>query len=112
VDIESAIREITATIRDGCEPERIVVFGSRARGNAGPDSDLDILVIMESDKREVDRIRDVDRLVRRYRLPPYMMPMDILVKTPAEVRERLAMGDQFLGQILVDGKTAYERVVD
>jgi predicted nucleotidyltransferase len=112
MDVESAIRDITSTIRDACEPERIVIFGSRARGDATPDSDLDILVIMESDKREVDRIRDVARLVRRYSRPPYMMPMDIMVKTPAEIRQRLAMGDRFLDHILADGKTAYERVVD
>ena len=112
MDSDSAIQEIAATIRDACAPERIVVFGSRARGDATPDSDLDILVIMETDKREVERIRDVARLLRRYRLPPYLMPMDILVKTPAEVRDRLAMGDQFLNEILADGMTAYERVVD
>jgi len=111
MDAGSAIRDIATTIRDACEPDRIVVFGSHARGDATPDSDLDILVIMETDRREVDRISEVARLLRKYRLPPYLIPMDILVKTPAEVQERLAMGDQFLHQILAEGEVAYERVM-
>jgi len=92
MDEQEVIQGVIAAIRDGYRPERIIMFGSRAAGKPAPDSDLDLLVIKESDKREVEPIREVSRLVRRFQQPHHLLPMDILVKTPEEVRARLAMG--------------------
>ena len=101
---DEAVNQVVETIRDGYGPERIILFGSRIWGGADADSDLDVLVIKESDQREIERIRDVSRLLR-----PRPLPLDILVKTPEEIRERLAMGDGFIKEILDKGRVAYER---
>ena len=107
---EQAIQEVVETIRDEYRPEKIILFGSRARGRPDDESDLDILVIKHSEKREIERIRDVYQIVARYQRRPYRLPIDILVKTPEEVRRRLAMGDDFLREAVEHGKVLYERV--
>ena len=109
-NVEQAIREVVETIRDEYRPEKIILFGSRARGRPDDESDLDILIIKDSEKREVERIRDVYGIVERYQRRPYRLPIDILVKTPEEVRRRLAMGDDFLRDVVEHGKVLYERV--
>jgi len=109
-DTEQAIQAVVDTIRDEYRPEKIILFGSRARGGADDESDLDILIIKDSGKREVERIREVYRIVERYQRRPYRLPIDILVKTPEEVRSRLARGDDFLREVVERGKVLYERV--
>lgn len=59
----------------------------------------------------MERIREASRLLRRYQQPPYLLPLDILVKTPDEMRERLAIGDDFIREIVERGKVVYERTV-
>lgn len=107
MSLQATIDQIVATIRDGYAPERIIVFGSHARGTARPDSDLDLLVIKQSKQAEPERIREVSRLLR-----PRPMPLDILVKTPEEIEERLAMNDSFIHELLREGTVVYERHAD
>jgi len=109
-NFEQVIREVVETIQDEYQPEKIILFGSRARGRLDDESDLDILVIKESEKREVERIREVYRIVDRYQRHPYRLHLDILVKTPEELRKRLADGDDFLREIVEHGRVLYERV--
>ena len=104
MDQEKAIRRVVETIRDEYQPEKIILFGSRIWGEPDEDSDLDVLVIKESEKREAERIREVSRLVR-----PRPLALDILVKTPQEIRQRLAIGDDFIRGIMTQGRVAYER---
>lgn len=55
---QALVERITRTIVERFDPERIILFGSRARGDAGADSDLDLVVVMESTKsppRETSR---------------------------------------------------------
>ncbi len=99
-----ALDRIVATIRDGYAPERIILFGSHARGTAAPDSDLDLLIVKSSNHSEAERIRQVSRLLR-----PRPLPLDILVKTPGEMEERLAVKDSFFQEILREGKVLYDR---
>ena len=49
---EEAIREITRRLVEACQPVRVYLFGSAARGDAGPDSDLDFLVVVADDAPE------------------------------------------------------------
>lgn len=102
---------VVEALRD-YDPDRIVVFGSRARGRATPDSDVDLLVVKDDPRRAVERIHDV--LARLYRADRRhiwrgMPPFEALVCTPAEVRERLALGDPFFRVIFSEGRTLMER---
>jgi predicted nucleotidyltransferase len=109
VHTDEFIQQIVDTIRDEYQPEKIILFGSRIWGEPDEDSDLDVLVIKETDKRELDRMREVSRLVERFQKRPYLLPLDMVVKTPAELQHRLAIGDDFIQEIVTRGRVAYER---
>ncbi len=111
MNADETIEQVVETIRDRYQPEKIILFGSRVWGEADSESDVDLLVVKESDKREVERIREVSGLVRRFQQRPYLLPLDILVKTPQEMEERLAMGDDFIREIVDRGRVVYERAV-
>jgi predicted nucleotidyltransferase len=111
MNIDDAIKGVVDRIRDEYRPEKIILFGSRVWGEADSESDLDILVIGDSDKRGIDRIRDVSRIVDRFQRRPYSLSLDILVKTPEEIKERLAIGDEFIREVLTRGRVVYERVM-
>ena len=96
------IRSAAARIARQFHPERVVLFGSHAQGRATDDSDVDLLVIMPFEGRSVDKAVEV-RLKAEA-----SFPMDILVRTPGEVRRRLAMGDTFMEDVLTNGKVLYE----
>lgn len=85
-------------------PEKIVLFGSYAYGSPNPHSDVDLLVIMKTRASQKDRSWAVSRL-----LLPRPFPVDILVKTPQEVKKGLEAGDFFLKEILTRGKVLYVR---
>ena len=82
--------------------ERVVLFGSYAQGTATVDSDVDLLVIGSFDGRGVDKSVEIRMKLR----PPF--PVDIIVRTPEKLRQRLEMGDDFMRQILQEGKVLYE----
>jgi predicted nucleotidyltransferase len=101
-DLQDEIRHITAQLVEKYGPERIILFGSAARGEPQADSDADFLII----KRDCpligrDRIRELHRLIDRN------IPVDFLVYRPEELEGRLAMGDPFLKAVLRDGKVLY-----
>ena len=82
--------------------ERVIVFGSYARGAVTDDSDVDLLVIIPFEGRSVDKSVEI-----RMKLRP-QFPVDLLVRTPEKVRERMEMGDGFMREILEEGKVLYE----
>lgn len=96
------IRKVTQQIIDAFRPQKIVLFGSYASGHPEEDSDVDLLVVMESKKRPVERAIEVTKSLRFY---PF--PMDILVRTPWEIRQRIQMGDPFYQEIMKRGKILY-----
>lgn len=102
--VEPPVDEIVEKIVAAFRPRRIVMFGSRARGEAGSESDLDLFVEMESDRSPWDRIRDVSRLFARRR-----WAMDLVVYTPEEVRQFKGMLGTLLYTIEREGKVLYER---
>ena len=71
-------------------PERVILFGSHAGGTAGSGSDVDLLVIMPFEGKAVAKSVEVRLKIH----PPF--PVDILVRTPETVQERLDMGDDFM----------------
>ena len=102
--IESQLDTVTRRIIEALNPQKIILFGSHAYGMPTPDSDVDILIVMESQDRPTERAVKVSRLLR-----PRPFPMDILVRTPEEIRHRLKIGDHFIQEIMNQGKILYER---
>ena len=83
-------------------PQRVILFGSYARGDATPDSDVDLLVVMPTKKETIEQAVEVRQRVRR------SFPLDLVVKTPEDVAWRLSLQDCFLTTIMTEGKTLYE----
>ncbi len=98
------LAEITRVIVQRFHPRRIVLFGSRARGDHSPDSDLDLFVEMESTQRPAERRIAVSRA-----LTPRTWPLDVIVYTPAEVAEDRGRPGSILADIERDGRVLYER---
>jgi predicted nucleotidyltransferase len=82
--------------------ERVILFGSYAQGQVTADSDVDLLVIGPFKGRGVDKSVEI-----RMKLRP-QFPVDILIRTPEKVRQRVKMGDCFMREILEKGKVLYE----
>ncbi len=101
---EAQLAAITRTIVERFNPRRILLFGSHARGNAGPDSDVDLFVEMETDRRPPERIIEISSLfgLRTWGL-------DLLVYTPAEVARMRQLPGSFLSTIEAEGKILHER---
>lgn len=96
------ISDIVQRIIRGVQPEKIILFGSYAIGNPSSDSDLDFLVIMNTDERNAERVVTISRLLR-----PRPFPMDILVRTPEEIADAVKSRDPFFLEILSQGKVLY-----
>ncbi|HUV66971.1 MAG TPA: nucleotidyltransferase domain-containing protein [Sedimentisphaerales bacterium] len=96
------IKELGRQIGQEFDAERVILFGSYARGAVTRDSDVDLLVIGPFEGRSVDRSVQI-----RMKLRPGFA-LDLVVRTPEKVRERLAMGDDFMQDILDEGKVLYE----
>jgi uncharacterized protein len=96
------IARLCDQIVSGFHPHKIILFGSYAYGQPSPDSDVDILVVMPfagSSREQAVKIRSyIDTPVA----------LDLLVRTPEQVSERLAMDDFFMREIIEQGKVLYE----
>jgi predicted nucleotidyltransferase len=84
-------------------PEKILLFGSRAGKKFKRDSDFDLLLVKETKKPPSERIPEA-----RLHLLRINFPFDVLVMTPREIKKRLKMGDFFIEEILKKGKVLYE----
>lgn len=96
------IQQFCEEIAHEFQPERIVLFGSHAYGKPHPFSDVDLLVVMPF---EGSPLQQAARILTK--LEP-QMSVDLLVRTPEQVRQRLAMQDSFMREIMEHGKVAYE----
>jgi predicted nucleotidyltransferase len=84
------------------QPQRVILFGSAARGEADADSDLDVLVIKDTPEPFVQRLEAMARLC------PPGVHADILVYTPEELRRMIDDGNPFILRALDEGKVIYE----
>jgi len=87
-----------------CDPERLYVFGSWARGEEDMLSDLDVVVIQETPLPFFERLRKVSSL-----LPQQMGAVDILVYTPEEFATMQREGNAFAEMIVEEGSLVYDR---
>jgi predicted nucleotidyltransferase len=101
---EDLIAAIVRRIVDAAQPEKIIIFGSRARGDARPGSDLDVVVIKDSDQPGYRR--DAALYLA---LAGLNAPVDVMMYTPEEVRDWSAVPQAFITTVIREGKVAYER---
>jgi len=94
------LRKIAETLRKDYRAEKVMLYGSYARGEATDDSDIDILVIAPTTERMIERMTSVSRIVRTLRNG---LPISPIVLTPEELRRRLDMQDAFFQTIMEDG---------
>ncbi len=97
--------EIVERIRRVANPRRIVLFGSRARGDHRPDSDIDLLVIEDS---PLPRHRRSIPLYAALSELPLRVDAEVVVYTPAEVEEWSGASAAFVTTALREGKVLYE----
>ena len=84
--------------------ESVILFGSHARGNAWEESDVDFLIIAESDLPRFKRSRDLYK-----HLSPYPFAMDLIVYTPKEIEKEKQTSISFVSRILQEGEVVYDR---
>jgi predicted nucleotidyltransferase len=96
--IESLSRQIAEEFR----PQRIVLFGSYAYGEPTHDSDVDLLVVLPFSGRPVRKAIEI-----RSRVRP-KIPVDLMVRTPDQLADRIEQGDWFMREIVEKGRTLYE----
>jgi len=102
----SIIKDITRLIAEEFFPEGIILFGSYVNGNQDNDSDIDLLIIKNTDERFIDRWTSVRKILSD---PNRKIGVDTLVLTPQEINERLFQGDQFINDIMENGEILYAR---
>jgi len=98
----AAIEAYAAEVARQFKPEKIILFGSYAYGNPTEDSDVDLLVIMQCRMRPPRKATQIYMKVR----PPF--PMDMMVRTPKRIAERIAMGDCFMQEIIRKGRVLHD----
>jgi predicted nucleotidyltransferase len=103
-DAQDIIARMVQRIVDQFDPDQIVLFGSHARGTAGPDSDVDLLVVMP-----VSGSRREKQIEMRVALHDIQMPKDIIVVTPDDVARRRDIVGTIIRPALREGKVLYVR---
>ena len=96
------IRRFARQVAEKFQPDKIILFGSYAYGTPHEDSDVDILVIMPA-RNQLDMAVRISITID----PPF--PLDIIVRTPKNMKWRLEEGDSFLREITSKGKVLYEK---
>lgn len=101
---ESVLQEMVRRLVEAIDPDRIILFGSRARGDARADSDVDLLVIKNSDEPPHRRV------IPAYRaLGGLGVPKDISWRTSAEVRDWSEVRNYVTTRALREGRVLYEK---
>lgn len=101
--VTEATEKMTRRIVERFRPQRIILFGSRARGSARPTSDFDLLIIAPSPEPRWQRVVPVYRA-----LAGLGIPKDIVWWTPEEIAEWHGVKSHFINTVLREGKVLYE----
>ncbi|MDO8137616.1 MAG: HEPN domain-containing protein [Candidatus Brocadiales bacterium] len=98
------INDVTERLIKLYDPERIILFGSRVAEKPGDGSDIDLLIVKETEKRPIDRRVEVEKI-----LSDRFLPLDIVVYTPQELRFLFSIGNPFIEEIMEKGRIIYVR---
>lgn len=97
------IEKIVKVISEKFTPDKVILFGSYAKGDPTPESDADLLVVMNHQKSALETSSEISLSVR------HTIPLDIIVRSPQMIKERLEQGDYFIQSIIEHGKVLYEQ---
>jgi predicted nucleotidyltransferase len=100
--VNAEIKNLCRQIVEKFQPEKIILFGSYAYGKPNADSDVDLLVVMPFEGRTVNQAIKIRQNISG------KMPLDLLVRTPGQIKERLSLGDFYIREIIERGKVLYE----
>ncbi len=104
IEPRAVIQKIVERLVAEYPPQKIILFGSYASGQPGPDSDIDLLIIKTTGDEFLERLCTV----RRVTVGTHpSVPFDPIVLTPTELKDRLEAGDQFLREIVDKGEVLY-----
>src|SRR5215210_3301249 len=103
-DLGADLEWLVGRIRDGYEPEKIILFGSLARGEPHEWSDIDLIVVKDTEASYGERIKALTPLIR-----DRLIGADILVYSLEEYENARKSGSVFLGEAERDGVVLYER---
>jgi uncharacterized protein len=98
------IKSVATQIGIASNAESVILFGSYAKGNTTEESDVDLLIIAESELPRFKRSRALYKLLR-----PYPFAMDLVVYTPKEVEKGKASPVSFVSRALREGEVIYVR---
>jgi uncharacterized protein len=84
-------------------PYKVILFGSYAKKEVRPDSDVDLFVIIDSEQSTWDLAVQISLTLK------HLLPIDIIVRTPEEISRRMKSGDFFIRNIMESGMVLYER---
>jgi uncharacterized protein len=102
MDTDIRILQIAERIGKAAHAQHVYLFGSYARGEARQDSDVDLMVVAESELPPHKRARELYRLVY-----PSPFPLDILVYTPSEVESERRATSSFVSHVLQEARAVY-----
>jgi len=85
-------------------PDMVILFGSYAYGNPKPESDIDLLIVMDTPEGKLETSVAIMKS-----LPPHAFGIDIVARSRTVIERRQAQGDWFLREIVAKGKILYER---
>lgn len=98
-DIDALIERIA----EDFGPDRIILFGSRARGEAREDSDTDLLVVLEFEGSNYIKAAEIYARARP------IFDVDIIVHRPEDIRKRFEMGDPIVRDAIEHGRVVFEK---
>ncbi len=101
---EHDITRAAKSLGDAANAECVILFGSYARGDADENSDIDLMIVAESELPRFKRSRDLYKLLR-----PYPFGMDLVVYTPREIEKGKRSPVSFVSTVLQEGKILYVR---
>lgn len=98
--LSNRLKEISERLKKEYGAEKVILYGSYAKGEETPDSEVDLFIVAATNERFFERVAMVSRLIRDL---SNGLPVSPIVLAPTEVDERKKMDDQFVTQILEEG---------
>lgn len=101
---DDKLKKVTEKIIEEFDPEKIILFGSRATGQETTESDVDLLIVKDTNQSTRNVARKIDRV-----LFPRLFPLDLIIYTPKQFEFAKESGDFFIQEVLKNGKVLYAK---